>query len=86
MSFLLIVPEGWIEAENIEPMLVQYPPMMLMEIIERESWGELDAYMEEHGFVPGGKTISAGNLFNGGEGWRLWYQLVDIPGWTPPTE
>jgi hypothetical protein len=85
-DFLLIVPEEWAEAENIGPMLEKYPPMLLLEIIERQSWGELDAYMEEYGFVPAGKTISAANLFSPNGEWRLWYQLIDIPGWTPPTE
>ena len=86
MSFLMIVPEGWIEAEGVSSMLSQYPPVMVLDMIERQAWGELDAYMEEYGFIPAGKTLSAANLFNGGAGWQLWYQMIDIPGWTPPTE
>jgi hypothetical protein len=86
VSFLLIVPQGWIEASEIQTMLDQYPPIMILDMIEREAWGELDAYMEEYGFIPAGKTLSAANLFNGGSGWQLWYQLIDIPDWTPVTE
>jgi hypothetical protein len=85
-DFLLIVPEGWRELPDAPEFVERHTAPLLIDAIEREAWGELDAVIEEVGGFEPGQTISNVRLLNGGAGWQLWYQVVDIPGWTPPTE
>ncbi len=76
-EFLMIVPEGWIEAD-VDLLLTVSDEGTLANYAANEPVS-IDTLLGDTGQLEQGKTLSAVRLFKDGDRLRLWYQVIDIP-------
>lgn len=76
MSFLLIVPEGWLEADTA-PILAMTDENTLSYAAENEP-GTIDAFLGDTGQLPEGTTVAESRVFKDGANLRLWFRAVEV--------
>lgn len=75
----MVVPPGWQELPNATAFVLQYTELQIIDLVEQNSLGGLDALLEEYGQVPSGKTTAGFRMFREGGEFRVWFTLQDLP-------
>lgn len=82
-DFVMVIPPGWVEIQGATSMIETWGEDGMIDIIQRESWGDVDSMLEAAGVLPSGQTVAQARLFNtgghNGERLRLWVRYITIP-------
>lgn len=77
-QFLLITPEGWIELPDAQAFVDTNGEAQLIDLVQSNQMGHLDAMLETAGHVPAGKTLGEFRMFRDTGGYRIWFKLKDL--------
>lgn len=77
-EFLLITPEGWVELPEAQAFVDTNTEATLLDLLQSNQIGSIDAMLEAVGQVPAGKTLDEFRMFRDAGGYRIWFKLKDL--------
>lgn len=77
-QFLLITPEGWIELPDAQAFVDTNGEVQIMDLLQNNEIGHIDAMLETVGQVPAGKTLEEFRMFREPTGYRVWFKLKNL--------
>ena len=79
-EFLMVVPEGWIELQDVDAFLERHSADAVAGWISSELVS-LDTALGDDGILPPGWTLTDARMFRDGLTFRIWYKQEQVPGW-----
>ncbi len=75
MSFLLIVPTGWVELPDAQAFVDLHTEAQLLDLISQGAIAAIEAMIQDGGYVPADQPVVDVRLFRDEGAYRLWYRL-----------